>query len=114
LIYEALLAADKLKSDNINTEVINCSTIKPLDSETLLRSAKKTNAVLSVEEAQINGGLGGAVAELLSENLPTPLKRVGVNDRFGQSGKIAELWQEYQLNSDFIRKFAINLVKRKK
>lgn len=113
LVYEALKATKKLKEKNINAELINCSTIKPLDKTTLLTSVRKTNVVLTVEEAQVNGGLGGAVAELLSENYPAILHRVGVNDRYGQSGKIAELWEEYKLNSDHIEKFAISLVGKK-
>jgi transketolase len=75
-----------LYKDGIDAEVVHCPTIKPLDSETILRSARKTRAVVTCEEAQINGGLGGAVAELLSEALPVPLRRIGIRDHFGESG----------------------------
>ncbi|MDP4038654.1 MAG: transketolase C-terminal domain-containing protein [bacterium] len=113
LVYEALKAAKNLSKQNISAEVINSSTIKPLDKDTILKSAKKTQAVLTVEEAQINGGLGSAIAEVLSENHPTALIRIGARDRFGQSGKITELWEEYELNAKHIEKFAIELIKRK-
>lgn len=113
LVYEALVAAKQLLSAGVSVEVINCATIKPLDSKTLLTSINKTGAVLSVEEAQINGGLGSAVAELVGENHPLPLKRVGIQDRFGQSGTVAQLWNEYELSSDHIVGFARQLVKRK-
>jgi len=114
LVYEALKAAYHLARSHVSVEVINCSTIKPLDKDTILNSAKKTQAVISVEEAQINGGLGSAIAELLGENQPTLFFRVGVRDRFGQSGTIAELWEEYELNDKHIEKFALNLINRKK
>lgn len=89
--YHALLAAKILGNDNINVEIVHCPTIKPLDEETILRSVKKTGKVLVTEEHQITGGLGGAVAELLGENYPVPMKRVGVKDRFGESGKPDDL-----------------------
>lgn len=104
LVYEALLAAEQLKRHNVNAEVINCATIKPLDSDTIVASAKKTGAVVTVEEAQAAGGLGGAIAELLSEQLPTRIARVGVQDRFGQSGEVSQLWQEYSLDAPAIAK----------
>jgi len=102
LLYEALLAARDLSRKGITAEVINCPTIKPLDAETILQSATKTHAVVSVEEAQINGGLGSAVAELLGEQLPCHFARIGVRDRFGQSGTIKELWDEYELSAPHI------------
>lgn len=104
LLFEALRAANELEKLNIDTEVINVPTIKPLDSETILASAGKTHRVVTVEEGQVAGGLGGAVAEMLAEQLPTKMLRVGVLDRFGQSGQADQLWKEYQLNSDAIIK----------
>lgn len=86
MTHKALVAAEKLAKDGVSAEVIHCATIKPLDEEAILTSAKKTGRVVTAEEAQFVGGLGGAVAELLSEKLPTPLKRIGVKDRFGESG----------------------------
>ena len=89
--------------------VINCHTIKPLDKNTILNAARKCKRVLTVEEAQINGGLGGAIAELLSEEQPTKLKRIGVMDRFGESGEPDELIKKFGLSSEFIFKEAMKL-----
>jgi transketolase len=94
---QALLAAEKLFKDGIDAEVVHCPTIKPLDAVTILKSVSKTGAVVTVEEAQINGGLGGAVAELLAENLPTAMRRMGVKDHFGESGKPSELLELHGL-----------------
>lgn len=110
LVYEALLAAKKLLP-KYSIEVINCHTVKPLDDKTILKSAKKTGCVLSVEEAQSVGGLGGAIAELLGDKLPVPLKRIGVQDQFGQSGTVAELWQHYKLDAEAIANTARGLIK---
>ncbi len=97
LVYQALLAARELEKEKIEAMVINCHTIKPLDTETIVKCAKKTGAVVTVEEHQIIGGLGSAVAECLSENYPVPMKRVGVMDRFGESGEPDELLQKFGL-----------------
>jgi transketolase len=113
VLHEALLAAQALAEGGIRAEVINVATIKPLDEDTILASVRKTGAVVSVEEGQVIGGLGGAIAELLAEELPAPLSRVGVDDRFGQSGKVAELWREYGLTVDSIVTSVHTTVKRK-
>ncbi len=97
MTYYAMLAADKLYKEGVDVEVIHCPTVKPLDKETILKSAKKTKAVVTVEEAQIIGGLGGAVAEILSEECPVRLKRVGVNDTYGESGTPEELFKKHGL-----------------
>jgi transketolase len=97
LLYEALLAAKELEKSEIEVEVINSATIKPIDERTIIASAKKTGAVVTVEEAQITGGLGGAVAELLSRNLPTPQEFVGMPDHFGESGQPDELLTKYHM-----------------
>lgn len=102
MTYQALVAAETLFKDGISVEVVHVPTIKPLDAVTILNSAKKTGAVVTVEEAQVAGGLGGAVAELLSENLPTPLRRMGVRDRFGESGTPAELLELHGLTAKHI------------
>ncbi|MDP3013363.1 MAG: transketolase C-terminal domain-containing protein, partial [Candidatus Subteraquimicrobiales bacterium] len=99
MVEASLRAANLLKEEGIEAEVINVSTLKPLDSKTILLSAKKTKAVVTAEEHSVIGGLGGAVAELLVENLPLPLKRVGIKDQFGQSGNPEELLQHYGLTS---------------
>jgi len=110
LVYEALKAARDLENKGKSVEVINCHTIKPLDSKTILKSAKKTKLVFTLEEAQNSGGLGGAVTELLSQQLPTKVIRLGVQDRFGQSGTITELWREYELDSDSVVKSIIEVI----
>ena len=102
MTYNALVAANKLAKDGIEAEVIHVPTIKPLDSKTILESVAKTRAVVTAEEAQIIGGLGGAVAELLAEELPTPMLRVGVKDRFGESGKPSELFEKFGLTPNHI------------
>lgn len=112
MTYQALAAAEKwLAERNINAEVVHVPTIKPLDDKTILASAKKTGRVVTIEEAQINGGLGGAVAELLGEKLPTPLLRLGMVDEFGQSGTPEELLDHYGLDAKSIyvrvRKFMV-------
>lgn len=111
LVYEVLKAAKELGEKGIDVEVINSATIKPIDEKTILQSAQKTNLVVTVEEAQSVGGLGGAVAELLSEKYPCKMARVGVKDRFGQSGTITELWKEYKLDSPNIVKTIKALLK---
>jgi transketolase len=103
MTYQALAAAEKLFKDGIDVEVIHCPTIKPLDEETILRSAKRTGKVITVEEAQINGGLGGAVAELLGEKYPVPLKRLGMQDHFGESGTPEELLEHFGLTAKHIQ-----------
>ncbi|MEK7471912.1 MAG: transketolase family protein [Patescibacteria group bacterium] len=112
MTYLALKVASNLYKDGIDVEVIHCPTIKPLDSETILKSVKKTGAVITCEEAQINGGLGGAIAELLGENHPVPLRRIGVEDRFGESGDPEELFEHFGLTTKHIEKTAHDLMKQ--
>lgn len=107
MVYEALQAAYEL-SPTISVEVINMHTIKPLDTETLLQSVKKTGAVVTCEEHQRMGGLGGAVAEVLSEHAPVPLERVGVRDVFGESGTTRELWEKFGID----RKNIVEAIRR--
>jgi transketolase len=103
MTYKALVAAKLLYKDGIEAEVIHVPTIKPLDAETILKSVKKTGAVITIEEAQINGGLGGAIAELLSEEHPTPMKRLGMQDKFGESGEPDDLFEHFGLDDKHIR-----------
>jgi transketolase len=98
LSYELLIAAKLLEEQGISAEVVHVPTIKPLDREAILQSVRKTGRAVSAEEAQIAGGFGGAIAELLSEELPTPLKRIGMLDRFGESGAPAELMDHFGLS----------------
>jgi transketolase len=98
-VNESLEAAKLLEADGINAEVINIHTIKPLDADLIVASAKKTGKVVTVEEHSIIGGLGGAVAETLSEKAPTKMLRIGVEDTFGESGPAVALLEKYGLDS---------------
>lgn len=113
MTYQALLAAERLFKDGIEAEVVHVPTIKPLDEATILKSVKKTGAVVTVEEAQITGGLGGAIAELLVENYPVPMKRIGMQDHFGESGEPAQLLEYFGLDAKHIRLAAHHVVDRK-
>ena len=113
MTFQSLLAIDKLYKDGIDVEIVHVPTIKPLDSETILTSLKKTKACLTVEEGQINGGLGGAISELASENFPVPILRIGINDRFGESGTPDELIKHFGLDSEHIRLAAHKVISRK-
>lgn len=99
MTYQALVAAESLYKDGIDAEVIHVPTIKPLDAVTILQSSKKTRAVITIEEGQIAGGLGGVVSELLGEHLPTPIRRIGIKDRFGESGEAEELQEFFGLTA---------------
>jgi len=113
MTYQALVAAELLFKDGIEAEVIHCPTIKPLDKETILKSVRKTGCVVTAEEAQITGGLGGAIAELLADEYPAPLKRVGMLDRFGESGEPTELLAHFGLDAKHIRLAAHDVTARK-
>jgi len=112
MTYQLLVAANILSERGINAEVVHVPTIKPLDNDTILDSARRTGRVVTAEEAQINGGFGGAVSELLSEQLPTPLLRIGIQDRFGESGAPLELFDYFGLTgnhiADKVEKFVHN------
>lgn len=114
LVWPALEAAAALQGKGIAAEVIDMATLKPLDTACLLASVKKTGCVLTCEEHQINGGLGDAVANFLVRNYPVPMEMLGVDDRFGQSGKPQELLDLYGLNTEGIVKKAEALLARKK
>jgi transketolase len=102
MTYHALLAVDELYKDGIEAEVIHVPTLKPLDAETILKSVRKTGAVVTAEEGQIIGGLGGAIAELLAEECPAPLQRIGMRDRFGESGAPDALLEHFGLDAKHI------------
>lgn len=112
LLYEAVIAAQLLTKKGIQVELINSASIKPLDEKTILKSAKKTKRVLTLEDHQITGGLGSAVAELLSAKLPTPLIRMGVDNTFGESGQVEELWGKYKLNHNYIVQNVLDMLKK--
>lgn len=113
LVYESLLAAQKLEESGMGSIVINSHTVKPLDKETILKAARTTGAVLTVEEHQVAGGLGGAVAELLSFRHPVPMDYVGMQDSFGESGKPDELLEKYGMKSGYIVQKAKKLIETK-
>lgn len=111
MTYQLLKAAEKLaKEYDIQAEVIHFPTIKPLDEEAVLDVAQKCQAVITAEEGQIAGGFGSSVAELLSEKLPVKMKRIGVNDVFGESGKMSELWQKHGLDVNSIVRSVVNFL----
>ena len=99
MVGEALEAAEQLAAEGIDAEVINMHTIKPIDADLIVKSATKTGHVVTVEEHSVIGGLGSAVADVLCEQCPTPLKKIGVNDTFGESGPGAELLHKYGLDA---------------
>ena len=110
MTYQCLVAAQLLEKDGISAEVVHVPTVKPLDEETILTSVKKTNLVVTVEEAQAAAGFGGAIAELLGEKHPAKLRRIGMEDRFGESGKPDELLEHFHLTGKHIA-FAVHEMK---
>ena len=113
MVYHSLVAADQLSKEGVNARVVNIHTIKPLDKELIIRCGEETGAIVTAEEHSIIGGLGSAVAEVLVENKPVPMARVGVKDMFGESGKPDELLEKYGLTSKDIFSAAMNVMKRK-
>ncbi|KKQ24971.1 MAG: Transketolase, central region [Candidatus Woesebacteria bacterium GW2011_GWA1_37_8] len=113
LLYEALVAAKELKENGIEVLVINNPTIKPLDEHTLIRAARTCGAVVSVEEHQVNGGLGGALSELFAKNFPVPMEFIGVQDSFGESGNPDELLEKFKLKSSNIIDAVKKVIARK-
>lgn len=113
LLYEALEAARILEKSKIDVLVINSHTIKPLDEGAIIKAAKITGAVVTVEEHQINGGLGGAVSEVLSRNFPVPMEFIGMPDSFGESGKPDELLEKYGMKAKHIVEAVKKVIPRK-
>lgn len=104
MVSEALDAAKALKEDGISARVINIHTIKPIDKDIIIKAAKETGKIVTVEEHSVIGGLGSAVCDVLSENYPVPVKKIGVNDEFGHSGPAVDLLKEFGLSSENIVK----------
>jgi transketolase len=113
IIYNALLAAKELEKEGVASVVLNNHTVKPLDEKEILDWAKKAGAVVTVEEHNIVGGLGGAVSELLSQKFPLPVERVGIQDVFGESGKPEELIKKYRLGVPDIVRAVKKAIRRK-
>jgi transketolase len=111
MTYQMLVAANILETRGINAEVVHVPTIKPLDGDTIITSARKTGRVVTAEEAQIAGGFGGAVAELLGEKMPTPIIRIGIDDRFGESGDPYELLDFFGLTGAHVANKVENFVR---
>lgn len=112
LLYKALLAAKELEGEKIHVEVLNLSTIKPLDNEAIIELAKRAKRIVTVEEHQIRGGMGSAVAECLAKHHPVPIEFIGVDDEFGQSGTPEELIEHYSMGKDAIMAAAKRILKR--
>lgn len=113
LVHNALLASGELEKEGISVRVINMHTIKPLDEAAVLAAAQECGAIVTVEEHQIAGGLGGAVCEFLAENCPTPVVRIGVRDRFGESGTPTELIEKLGMGVGSIKEAVKKVVSRK-
>jgi len=114
LLYNALAAAEKLAKEGIEVGVINNHTIKPMDEKTIIRAAKETGAIITVEEHQVMGGMGSVVAEVLAKNYPVPIEMIGVQDCWGESGESEELIKHFGLDADNIIKAVKKVLKRKK
>jgi len=114
VVHNALVAAKELGEKGIGAEVLNLHTIKPIDTKAIVDSVKKTGAVVTVEEHQVAGGMGSAVAEVLASKLPAPIEFIGVHDQFGQSGTPAELIEHYRIGVSHIVAAAKKVIKRKK
>lgn len=113
MVFNCMEAAEELEKEGVSAEVVNVSTIKPLDRETVIASVSKTGCAVTAEEHSIIGGLGSAVSELLSEELPSPVFRIGTGDLFGESGSPAELFVKYKLTSGDIAEAARKAVKKR-
>jgi len=113
LTYQALLSAKELEAEGIKTKVLNLSSIKPIDKDAILNLAKETKALVTVEEHQIAGGMGSAVAEVVASNYPVPIEFIGVNDKFGQSGTPKELIEHYGLDKNSIKEAVKKVLNRK-
>ena len=112
MTYHLLMLARLLEADGVSAEVIHAPTIKPLDEQTILESVRKTGRVVTAEEAQAAAGLGGAVAELVSEHMPAPIKRIGMQDRFGESGAPDELMEHFNLTAPTMHADVLAFVRR--
>lgn len=113
LVYNSLVAAEKLSKQGIDVRVINNHTIKPMDEKTIIKAAKETKAIVTVEEHQVMGGMGSAAAEVISKNQPVPIEMIGVQDRWGESGEPDELIEHFGLGVGSIVKAVKRAIKRK-
>jgi transketolase len=107
-VFDSLLIAEELSKEGIECEVINVSSIKPLDHHTIVESVKKTGKVVTIEDHQIDGGMGSVIAEMLGEKYPVPIKRIGVQDRFGMSGNWKEVYEKIGLDTASLKKAVVD------
>jgi transketolase len=112
-MYRTLLAAKELETEGIKTKVMNLACIKPIDSDAIITLAKECKAIVTVEEHQIAGGMGSAVAEVLAQNFPVSIEFIGVQDKFGQSGTPDELIEHYGMGKNSIKEAVKKVLKRK-
>ena len=113
MVWMSLEAMKTMRSEGINVRLINLHTVKPMDEEIVIKAAQDCGAIVTAEEHQIMGGMGSAVAEVLAMNKPTPIEFVGIRDRFGESGKPDDLWQEFNIFHTDIEEAVRNVLKRK-
>ena len=113
LVWEAVEASKKLNEDNISCDVINITTIKPLDNDLILKSVEKTKCAIVAEEHQILGGLGCSIAQLTSQKFPIPIGFIGINDSFGESGNPMELMKKYKIDKNSIVSAVKKVIKKK-
>jgi len=113
MLSDSLAATDVLAKEGINVRLLDMHTLKPIDEGSIIKAAKETGAIVTVEDSSIIGGLGGAVAEVVVENSLVPVKRVGIKDRFGQSGTVEELKAEYEITSNDVVKAVREVIKKK-
>lgn len=113
LVYEALIAAEQLSVEGIDCRVVNCHTVKPIDKDAIIKAADETGAIVTAEEHQVHGGLGSAVAEVLSQNCPVPIEYVAMADRFGESGEPNELMKKFGLSAEGIVAAVKRVLERK-
>ena len=114
MVHEALEAAKMLTNENISTSVLNIHTVKPIDRESIIKEARRTGAIVTVEEHSIYGGLGSAIAELVVENYPVPMRIMGVKDKFGESGEYRELLKKHGLTAMNIFNYTKELLEKKR
>jgi transketolase len=114
MVWESMLAAELLAKEKISVRLINMHTIKPLDADAVIKAAKDTGCIVTAEDHQKKGGLGGAVAEVLAQEYPAPVEFIGASDTFGESGKGSELYEKYGISKNYIAEAVKRAVKRKK
>jgi transketolase len=113
VLHDALMAAEELEKEGISVRVVNCHTIKPIDRGAIKKAAQECGAVVTVEEHQINGGVGSAIMEVIAEEYPVPVERVGMPDTFGESGEPRELIEKYGMDAKAMIAAVRKVLKRK-